>query len=217
MSRPAPARIAAPAVAGFAMPALIAMLAVMTLALLIAMPSWRYLLQDDKEQELIFRGQQISSAIARFQRKNGNALPISMEQLVDGKYLRKAYKDPMTREGRWRIVRPGEAGPARPGPSSPGVAPGRPAPSPSPSATPVFGAGSGTSSGPMAGVASLSTEQGFRSVNGSQTYNRWLFAPNIPFLIGAQPAAAAGPPGQNQMPSQRTLRAPDLEAPRLSR
>ena len=57
------------------MPALLAMLAVMTVALLLAMPSWRYLVRDDKEQELIFRGRQISSAVSRFQRKNGNALP----------------------------------------------------------------------------------------------------------------------------------------------
>ena len=45
--------------AGFAMPALLAMLAIMTVALLLAMPSWRYLVRDDKEQELIVRGRQI--------------------------------------------------------------------------------------------------------------------------------------------------------------
>ena len=95
---------------GFSMPALLAMIAIMTFALMLAMPSWRYIVRDDKEQELIFRGRQISAAIARFQRKNGNALPTSFEQLVKGKYLRQEFKDPMTKDGKWRIVRPGEIG-----------------------------------------------------------------------------------------------------------
>ena len=201
--------------AGFSMPALLAMLAIMTLALMLAMPSWRYLARDDKEQELIFRGRQISAAIARFQRKNGNAFPTSLDQLVEGKYLRRAYKDPMTADGRWRILRPGQAGPVVPGGST---GPGRPTPSPTPAATPTFGGGTGSSTGPIAGVASLSTEAGLRSVNGTQTYNQWIFAPNVPFVIGGQPALA-GPPagGPNQVPAQPGLRAPDSEQPRLSR
>ena len=110
--------------AGVSMPALLAMLAIMALALMLALPSWRYLETDEKEVELIFRGRQISSAIARFQRKNGNAFPASLEQLVQGKYLRKAYKDPMTADGKWRILRPGELGPTRPGTTSSRPKPG---------------------------------------------------------------------------------------------
>lgn len=205
--------------AGFAMPALIASLAIMTLALLLAMPSWRYLSRDDKEQELIFRGRQISNAIARFQRKNGNAFPTSFEQLVQGKYLRKAYKDPLIADGKWRIVRPGEGvGPRPGGPVGGGT--GRPgtSPSPSPTPTPVFGGGSGGGSvvGPIAGVASRSTESGLRSVNGNSNYAQWLFAPNVPFIVGGQPIGGGPPGGANQIPAQR-LRAPDAEAPRLSR
>ena len=198
------------------MPALLAMLAIMTVALLIAMPSWRYLVQDDKEQELIFRGRQISSAVARFQRKNGNALPASLEQLVQGKFLRQAYKDPMTKEGRWRIMRPGEAGPASPQ-NVGGPSPVRPSPTPAPTPTGTFGGGSGGGIGPVAGVASLSTEDGLRTVNGTKSYNRWVFAPNVPFIIGGQPLIGGPPGGANQPPPQRGLRAPDLEVPRVSR
>jgi len=126
------------------MAALLAMIAIMMFALMLAMPSWRYLSRDDKEQELIFRGKQISAAIARFQRKNGNALPTSFDQLVQGKYLRKAYKDPMTADGKWRILRPGE-GPGRPGvpgggPTGPGGRP-TPAPTPAPTGRPPVSAG----------------------------------------------------------------------------
>lgn len=205
------------------MVALVAMLAIMSFALMLALPSWRYIAQDDKEQELIFRGRQISAAVARFQRKNGNALPASFEQLVQGKYLRKAFKDPMTADGRWRILRPGEGPLPRPGvPGAPGApggpgAPGRPTPSPAPTATPVFGGNTGSQTGPIAGVASVSTETGLRSVNGTTNYNRWIFAPNVPFVIGA--ATGGRPPqgGPNQAPPQQGLRAPDVEAPRLLR
>jgi len=200
------------------MPALMAMLAIMTLALMLAMPSWRYLVRDDKEQELIFRGRQISEAIARFQKKNANALPASIDQLVEGKYLRKAYKDPMTKDGQWRILRPGEAGPARPiGPGGGGAGSARPAPSPTPSPTPTFGGGSGTPSGPVAGVASRSEESGLRTVNGSAAYNRWVFAPNVPFVIGGQAPSARPQAGPNQPPAVPNPRAPDTEAPRVSR
>lgn len=191
------------------MPAMLAMLAIMTLALLIAMPTWRYLVRDDKEQELIFRGRQISEAIARFQRKNGNALPASIEQLVQGKFLRKAFEDPMAQDGKWRIVRPGELGPVRPGGGPGGSSRANPTPTATPIPTSSFGAASGGQSGPVAGVASLSTELGLRRVNGSQNYNRWVFAPSVPFVLTGQ-AAVGVPRGQR-------LRLPDLEAPRLSR
>lgn len=207
-----------PREAGFSMAALLAMVAIMTFALMLAMPSWRYISRDDKEQELIFRGRQISGAIARFQRKNGNAFPTSFEQLVQGKYLRRAYKDPMTADGKWRIVRPGEG--ARPGgPGGVPGSPGRPTPTPTPAPSPVFGGNSGTEVGLMAGVVSLSKETGLRLVNGNASYSQWVFAPNVPFIIGGPSGAPLGPPrGPNQAPPQGGgQRNPDLELPRVSR
>ena len=213
MNRAGPAMRDSHRARGFSMPALLAMLAIMTLALMLALPSWRYVVKDDKEQELIFRGGQISAAIARFQRKNGNALPTSFEQLVKGKYLRQEYRDPMTKDGKWRIVRPGEVAPIRPG--GPAL-PGRPTPTPTPTPTPAFGGASGLT-GPIGGVASLSTETSLRTVNGNTTYNLWIFAPAIPLVIGGQNPAAARPAGANQPPAPSRLRAPDAEAPRVSR
>ena len=67
-----------------------------------AAPSWRYLVRNDKEEELLFRGGEIADAIARYQRRNGNALPASLDVLVKRHYLRRAYKDPMTKDGKWR-------------------------------------------------------------------------------------------------------------------
>ena len=103
------------------MVALMAAVAVMMIMLAAAVPSWRYVMRNDAEEELIFRGGEIADAIARFQRRNGNALPPSLEVLVKGKFLRRPYKDPMTKHGRWRFIRPGEVVV----PGAPGI-PGRP-------------------------------------------------------------------------------------------
>src|SRR5512134_1709706 len=93
---------------GYALVALMASVAVMLVAMSAAVPTWQYLMKNDREEELIFRGGEIADAIARFQRRNGNALPSSLDVLVKGKFLRRAYKDPMSKDGSWRYIRPGE-------------------------------------------------------------------------------------------------------------
>ena len=77
-------------------------------------------MRNDAEEELIFRGGEIADAVARYQKRNGNALPPSLEVLVKGKFLRHPYKDPMTKHGRWRFIRPGRGGRARSRPASRG-------------------------------------------------------------------------------------------------
>jgi hypothetical protein len=72
-------------------------------------PYWKYLMKNDAEEELLFRGGEIADAIGRYQRRNGNALPASLEVLVKQKFLRKEYKDPLTKDGKWRFLRPGDA------------------------------------------------------------------------------------------------------------
>ena len=101
---------------GYSLVTLMVAVAVMLIMMTAAVPSWRYVMKNDREEELIFRGGEIADAIARYQRKNGNALPPSLEVLVKGKFLRRAYKDPMTKDGKWRFIRPGEPmGPMAPG------------------------------------------------------------------------------------------------------
>ena len=105
--------------------ALIATVAVMLILLAAAMPSWSYVMRNDAEEELLFRGGEIADAIARYQRRHGNALPPSLEVLVQQRFLRRAYKDPMTKHGRWRLLRPGDAVlPGVPGLPAAGARPG---------------------------------------------------------------------------------------------
>jgi type II secretory pathway pseudopilin PulG len=164
-----------------------------------AMPSWRYVMKNDREEELIFRGGEIADAIARYQQKNGNALPPSLEVLVKGRFLRREYKDPMTKDGKWRFIRQGESlGPIR----APGGATGagtvtttttttRPSAFSSPT-------GVGGTLGGIQGVASTSTDTGLRIFNGRTKYNEWLFLPGQPRIIGRprQGQGGLGAPGQ---------------------
>jgi type II secretory pathway pseudopilin PulG len=121
---------------GFSIVAMLASITVMLILMGAAVPSWRYVMKDDREQELFFRGDQIARAIERYQRKNANTYPVSMEVLVKGRYLRKAYRDPMSADGKWRLIHPGEpqipGGAGRSDTSSPGAFASPTAASPSP-------------------------------------------------------------------------------------
>ena len=79
------------------MAALLVALAVMAVLMSVAMPVWRHEAQREKEAELVFRGQQYVRAIGLFQRKTGT-FPTSVDMLVQGRFLRKKYKDPITNE-----------------------------------------------------------------------------------------------------------------------
>jgi type II secretory pathway pseudopilin PulG len=177
--------------AGFSLVAASASIAMMMLLMGLAVPSWKYVMQNAREEELIFRGTQIVEAIERYQKKHGNTPPVSLEVLVKGKFLRKEFKDPMTPKGEWRFVRPGEAIVSPPGVGA--GRPGRPTPSATPSPSPGSGLGSslgaGSSSrrgsfGPFIGVASTSTEKSLRVFNGRTKYDQWLFLVGQPRIIG---------------------------------
>jgi type II secretory pathway pseudopilin PulG len=197
------------------MVALMAAVAVMMILLSAAMPSWRYVMKNDAEEELISRGGQIADAIQRYQRRNGNALPPSLEALVEGRYLRKAYKDPMTKHGRWRLLRPGDA--LLPG-GAPGSTqaprPGQPSTS-APTTTTTTRPSSFTQSqtqtvGGFQGVASTSTDKSLRLFNNRSRYNEWLFVAGQPRVVGRTPAAprpgSAQPPGRRPSGSQSITR-----------
>jgi type II secretory pathway pseudopilin PulG len=89
---------------GYAMVALLVALAVMGVILGVVMPVWRTVVQREKEEELIFRGRQYARAIQLYQRKYAAAYPASIDVLVEQKFLRKKFKDPMTKSGEFEII-----------------------------------------------------------------------------------------------------------------
>ncbi len=81
---------------GYAMAALLVAMSVMAIVLSTAMPVYQTVARREREAELVFRGEQYARAIAMFQRKYGNALPPDVDVLIDQRFLRKKYKDPIT-------------------------------------------------------------------------------------------------------------------------
>ena len=80
------------------MAALLVAMSVMAVLMSVAMPVWRQTAQREKEEELIFRGNQYARAIGLFQRKFANTAPPTIDVLIEQRFLRKKYKDPITGE-----------------------------------------------------------------------------------------------------------------------
>jgi type II secretory pathway pseudopilin PulG len=192
---------------GYAMVALIVAMSIMAVMMSVAMPTWRQMAQREKEAELIFRGQQYARAIGLFQRKSGpGVLPPNIDALVDGHYLRRKYKDPIT-GGDFDVLLAGGAS-AAPGSSTanPTVQPGRGAGGRG--GTPAQGAstaqGGSTASpamgrGGVMGVASKSKDASIRIYNGRTHYNEWQF---VFVMQTSAPGQGAGPGGQPQRGGQ---------------
>src|SRR5215470_775745 len=100
---------------GYAMAALIIGMAVMAILMTAAMPVWKHAAQREKEEELVFRGEQYVHAIALFQRKYANAYPPNIDLLVQQKFLRKKYKDPITGEDFVLLTQASMQGGVQPG------------------------------------------------------------------------------------------------------
>jgi type II secretory pathway pseudopilin PulG len=114
------------------MAVLLVTLSIMGVMMSIAMPVWKQVSQREKEAELVFRGEQYARAIGLFQRKMGpGALPPNLNVLLEQRFLRKKFKDPVTNDDFIPLIQgvtapPGGAalGGAAPGGAAPGAAPG---------------------------------------------------------------------------------------------
>ncbi len=80
------------------MAALLVAMSVMAIMMTAVMPVWRHQAQREKEDELVFRGLQYVHAIGLFQRKFANAYPPTIDVLVEQRFLRKKFKDPITND-----------------------------------------------------------------------------------------------------------------------
>jgi len=71
------------------MAVLLTAMTIMAIMLTVAMPVWRQMEQREKEQELIFRGQQYARAIGLFERKYANTPPPTLDVLTQEHFRRK--------------------------------------------------------------------------------------------------------------------------------
>lgn len=146
---------------------------VLAIGLLIAVPVWQTQIQREKEAELVFRGQQFVEAVRLFQAKNPATFPKSLDELVRKRFLRRLYKDPMTRDGKWNVILQYE------GRSQSGSAPGKSGGQPQGSTQQVLVVPqdnlSDVDSPRILGVVSSSPKKSFRIYNDGETYDQWFF------------------------------------------
>jgi type II secretory pathway pseudopilin PulG len=179
---------------GYAMAALLVMLNIMAILLTVALPVWKTAVKREREAELIWRGGQYARAINLFRMKYANAYPPNVDILLKERFLRKKYKDPMTKDGEFQLLYAAQQQ-QRPGAGGVSGAAGQITPAAPPPATPLDQTPQGPAGavGGIRGVASKSTEPSFKVFNGRSKYNEWQFTPET--VLGNRAAGAGQKPG----------------------
>lgn len=225
---------------GYVLIVILVMLAIVMVALLSTAPAIAQQIRRDREEELVRRGRQYAIAIKRFYKKFGR-YPTSLDELENSnrmRFLRRRFKDPMTESGEWRLIRYGEVKTTPTGlfgkPITAGVpaaALGTPASAMGGTAQGQGGATTGQPSGsksdglsgrtfgggPIVGVASTSTAESIKELNGKNHYNDWEFFYDPRFDVGPggvtnTPQPQPGQPGAN--PQQQNPQNPNPGTPR---
>jgi type II secretory pathway pseudopilin PulG len=197
---------------GYAMAALLVGMTIMAVFLTVALPAWSTAVKREKEAELIFRGQQYARAIALFQRKYANTFPPNIDILLNEHFLRKKYKDPMTKDGEFQVLYANQQAAAQPNAGQPnaglnqlaarqggGTVPQRGQPA-RPVTQVASGGPGGGQQGGIVGVASKSTATSLRVYDGHDKYNEWVFvATQVTNRVNA-PNATRDPTGGVNLP-----------------
>jgi hypothetical protein len=90
--------------------AILLMMALMVIAAMYEAPRLVQQMKRDREEEMIHRGTEYARAIKKFYKKFGN-YPSSLEQLDKTnniRFIRKRYKDPLTKNGKWTLLHYGD-------------------------------------------------------------------------------------------------------------
>jgi len=91
---------------GFVLLMLLMLATVILIGLTAALPSVLAEGQREKEEELIFRGNEYARAIAMY-RRQFRRFPSDVKELLQTngmRFLRHEYRDPMTKSGKWRFI-----------------------------------------------------------------------------------------------------------------
>jgi len=200
------------------MAALLVALTIMAIMMTVAMPTWKQMSRREKEAELVFRGEQYARALMLFQMKNGpGTSPPSIDFLVEQRFLRKKYKDPITNDEFVPVVQMAGQVPGQSAPPDQGArgAAGQPSLSPasaSPAASTRPGVGA-SQAGAIIGFTSKSKEQSIRLYNGRNHYNEWLFMPAMRVAAPEGAGGRQGGPGGSGQGGQPSPQAPQGQPP----
>jgi type II secretory pathway pseudopilin PulG len=220
--------------AGYAMAVLLVAMSVAAIMMTVAMPVWKQTAQREREEELVFRGLQYVRALRLFSAKYANAAPPSLDVLVEQRFLRKKYKDPITNDD-FQPILAGQAIPGAGGTAQQGAGRGAPGARGATGSTPFSGAstafGSGISGsagtqsqpgrggvpgtspigspgagavGGIMGVVSKSKDKSIRLYQGRSHYNEWAFINTPQTQAPGAGAPGSAVPGRGTGPGQGT-------------
>ena len=216
------------------MAGLLVAIGIMGVLMSVAMPSWRTVVKREKEAELLFRGEQYMRAIDLYQRRFPGAYPTDLEMLVEQRFLRRAYLDPMTGEP-FRILTQGSAAAAlgettfsdetdedgrrnrlsdRTGRASFGTTFGSGASGLGRRSDNTFASPFSRSPGApddelggIVGVVSRSSEESLLEYNGATRYDQWLYRPRAAGGRARRPGrAGSGGAWRHRRPPGRSRR-----------
>jgi type II secretory pathway pseudopilin PulG len=91
---------------GYMLLILMFFVAVLTFAMMTVLPKAVQQMKRDNEEEMIHRGTEYARAVKKYYKKF-NRYPNSLEDLENTnniRFLRRRYKDPMTKDGNWRLL-----------------------------------------------------------------------------------------------------------------
>jgi len=169
--------------AGFTYIGVLLLVVMMGTALVVVSQVWQTVQKRDKEEELLFVGDQMRRALALYAANapGGQRSPRTLEDLLKDprfpatrRYLRKIFNDPITGRPEWGLVKAGDS---------------------------------------ITGVYSLSEDAplkkaGFRRIDqsfeGKTKYSEWVFMPGVPQRPGATPPGGTVPPGTTPQPQPGT-------------
>jgi len=190
---------------GFTLAGVLVALAFLLILMTAAATQWSFIKKRAKEEELLFRGRQYARAL-KFYYKKFNTFPNELQELLDEKCIRQLYKDPMTGDGEWTLIRGVNTTTALTEVQNRLQNPA--APSEQGETQQESGFKLFENMGPIIGVYSKSTEKSIKEYNGQRYYNLWAFIADM--SIVSQQVKTEGQQ-QKQPEEQEQLPAPEKE------
>ncbi len=95
---------------GYLLLAVLLIMALMIIVATIEAPRIVQQIKRDREEEMIHRGTEYARAVKKYYKKFGR-YPATLEQLDNTnqlRFLRKHYKDPLTKDGKWKLLTYGD-------------------------------------------------------------------------------------------------------------
>ncbi|MFQ5776617.1 MAG: hypothetical protein ACE5IP_01270 [Terriglobia bacterium] len=197
--------------AGYALLVVLLLASLILISLATAVPRILTQGQREREEELIFRGKQYQRAIGLYYKKFAR-FPLKLDDLLetnDRAYLRRLFRDPMTPDGEWRVIRVGPGGELIG--SQQGRSPlqlnqgqtsdnGDQKPDTASGGTERRTGSSGdVSTYPIAGVASRSSKRSVKVYQGFARYDLWEFIYDpVQEALQNQPATPTGPSSEGE-------------------